>query len=532
MFAPLRIVPRVRRRSGGTLALVLLAAVAAPVAAAPRDELLRLVPEDVGFCLMLQELRSHAAALRDSPFVEQVRTSAVGQMLRGSRELSQLDTIESRLSKHLGLDWTRLREDILGDALVLAYKPGPPGKEDEEQGLVLVRAREAKPLAELVERVNQVQKEAGALKELEEREHRGIKYYKRVERKETAYYSLRGPVLLYSGQEDMLRQALDRERAAPGVESATARALREFGAERSLFALWINPRALDAEVEGKAAKAKELEPARTAAHKTVALCWKALDGIVLSVNLDRDLTVALGVRGRPEQMPTGVRRFLAECARPSDLWQVFPDNALFALALRINAPALFDAVGDFLPPDARASLRAGINRNLNSILGQDFVKDVLPAVGPDWGLCVTPPAPGERGWFPQVLAAVRVTSGQGAAPVDQAVLSALDFAARLVVLGHNREHPDRELSLHSEKVDKQEVKYLAGDLPPGLQPALGPRDGYLVLASSLDAFRRFHAVVPRPPAPPGETPLLRISFKEARGYVKAHREALAQALAD
>ncbi len=509
--------------------------VSSSVAAAPRDELLRLVPDDVGFCLLLQDLRGHAAALKDSPFIDQFRSSPLGTSVRNASELSRLDAIEDKLRKHLGIDWTRLREDILGDALVLAYKPGSPGKPDEEQGLILVRAREAKPLAELIDRINRVQKEAGELKEeLEEREYRGLKYYKRVDRKDTGYYCLRGPVLMYSGQEEMLRQALDREQAGKSApESAVARALREMGAEQALLALWVNPRALDAEVEARGIGMAEKEPARAAGQKTVAACWKALDTLVLAVQLDRDLSVSLGVRGRPEQMPAGVRRFLAECGKPSDLWRVFPDNAFFALALRINAPALFEAIGDFLPPEGRASVQMELDSKLSALLGQDFVKDVLPAVGPDWGLCLAAPPSGDKGWFPQVLAAVRLGPGQGDAPVDQAVLAAFDFAAMAAVFSHNSEHPDRLLNLRREMVDRQEVKYITGDrvLPPGLQPAVGLRDGYLVLASSLDVFRRFR--VPAAGAVPArDTPLFRLSFKEARTYIKDRREALARALAD
>src|SRR5207247_3290697 len=44
-------------------------------AAAPRDELLRFVPADVGFCLVLQDLRGPAADLLASPFVRQLRQS-------------------------------------------------------------------------------------------------------------------------------------------------------------------------------------------------------------------------------------------------------------------------------------------------------------------------------------------------------------------------------------------------------------------------------------------------------------------------
>ena len=37
--------------------------------ASPRDELLRLVPADVGFCLVLEDLRGHGKAFAESPFV-------------------------------------------------------------------------------------------------------------------------------------------------------------------------------------------------------------------------------------------------------------------------------------------------------------------------------------------------------------------------------------------------------------------------------------------------------------------------------
>src|SRR5436309_3376469 len=55
---------------------------AAPLApTAPRDEQLCFVPEDVCFCLVVQGVRSHAAALSASPFAQQFRRSAPGKAL-------------------------------------------------------------------------------------------------------------------------------------------------------------------------------------------------------------------------------------------------------------------------------------------------------------------------------------------------------------------------------------------------------------------------------------------------------------------
>src|SRR5262245_33700854 len=109
----------------------------------PADELLRLVPEDVGFCFVLRDLRGHAAGLLQSPFLEQFRQSPLSAPLRNDPEVAKLTGVDKYLKQFLGLDSTQIRDDILGDALVLAYRPGPPGRPEEEQGLVLVRARDA-----------------------------------------------------------------------------------------------------------------------------------------------------------------------------------------------------------------------------------------------------------------------------------------------------------------------------------------------------------------------------------------------------
>jgi hypothetical protein len=203
------------------LGLLLLAA---PLrAATPRDELLYLVPDSVGFCLVIQDLRGHAAALQTSPFIEQLSQSPLAVKVRNSADLKKLDRFESKMKDKLGLDWTRLRDDILGDALVLAYRPGPPGKPEQEQGVMLLRARNEKVLADLIDRANKVQKEEGELKDLDERRHNGAVYYrrreydKRTERdKPPMFYYVHGPILALSSQENMLRQVIDCDQRDAG----------------------------------------------------------------------------------------------------------------------------------------------------------------------------------------------------------------------------------------------------------------------------------------------------------------------------
>src|SRR5690242_15972177 len=114
-------------RSTPALAAIVLAALAAPLhAATPREQLLRYVPEQVGFCLVLDDLRGHSEGLIESPLAEQFLRSKLGKELAAAAEVARLAKIEKDLKDLLGLDWKQLRDEIFGDAVVFAYRPGPP----------------------------------------------------------------------------------------------------------------------------------------------------------------------------------------------------------------------------------------------------------------------------------------------------------------------------------------------------------------------------------------------------------------------
>jgi hypothetical protein len=499
-------------------------------AATPREELLRLVPDDVGFCLVVQDFRSHADALQTSPFIQHFRRSPLGLALLGTQEMRKLEEAEKFLQKTLRVDAARLRDDIFGDAVVFAYRPGPGGQAKQDQDLILLRARDPKLLADLLDRINQVQKETGELKELEPREHGGQKYFHRVERKDENFYWLNGPILALSSKEEMLRGVLERNRKQAGDESVVSRQLRLLNADRNLAALWINPRAFEPDMEHKAAGAAGPE---AAVLQNVLRHWKTLDGIALGFDVRKDLELSLTMRVRTEALPAATRRLLTEGTRPSELWDRFPEDALLTAAGRVDAAALLDVIGDLLNQQDREALHDGLERNLGAVLGKSVVKEVLPLVGPDWGVCVVAPAAADPGWFPHIFIAWRVRPGDKKPALDQALLSAVHFFAAAAVLEHNRKNKDA-MTLQTAVQDQVEVKYLVSDTAflPGLQPAFALCHGYLVLASSPEAVRRFSAAPKRSLPASEEVSLLRVSLSRLRDYLKARREPLAAAVAD
>ena len=452
--------------------------------------------------------------------------------------------------------WAQLRDDILGDALVLAYRPGPPGKPEQEQGLILVHARDAKLLAQVVERLNQFQKESGELKEVQVRDHAGQKYYQRVERDKSSFYYLRDSLLAFTGQEDMLRKVIERTKKGNSEESFVAGQMRLLGADKQLAALLINPRVFQAEMEHKASTARGQD---AVTQKAFLSYWKALDGIALTVALDRDLECAVTIRAKMDQLPAPARRLFAEAAQPSELWNRFPDNALLAAAGRLDLAAFLDLLGEFQTKEDNQALHDSL-RNLSAALGKDVVKEVLPHLGPDCGLCITAPAAGQEAWFPQTVALLRLSPGEkgvngdtllpckGQSPspgskvspftpderLGPALVSAIQSYALLAVLGYNRQNPDK-LTLKTVVHDKTEIKYLANSklFPPGLEPAFALHDGYLAFASSPEAIRQFGLAVPRKGnLTAGAVPILRISTRDLRKFIKDYREPLTATIAE
>src|SRR5262249_14869318 len=155
----------------------------------------------------------------------------------------------------------------------------------------------------------------------------------------------------------------------------------------------------------------------------------------------------------------------------------------------------------------------------------DVAKEVLPNLGPDWGLCLTTPTDKET--FPHVLTALRVKPGNKVNPIDRALVNAVQALASLGVLRYNLTvPPGQQLHIKSVVEDKVEIKSLhsPGGLPGGIQPAFALKDGYLLLATSLEPIRRFAPAAGGAPPSSAEMPLLRMSLQEWAKYLKARRE--------
>jgi hypothetical protein len=513
----MRISVRLLPTAVAILALLASALPCAAQPASPRDDLLALVPADVGFCVLVRDLRGHAQKWERAPWIQSLRQLPLVQAIIESPEARQLGAFEGELKKHLGVDWQGLRDDILGDRVVIAYRPGAAGQPEAEEGMIALRAARPKRLAELVDRFNELQKNSGELHALDTLKHHSATYYRRVHVRNTHYYYLHGPLLVVAGSEDMLRQAIDRDIEPAANGGPWAARFRRAGAEQALVTVAINPQALD----------PFPRPAKGEKPQGFAGFWRALDGAFLTVAADAKLALRLSLQGRVADMPSWAQPLFTETVEPSTLWQRFPEPSILTLAGRTDFANLAKSVLQTLPQPERAKLTEGLQAGLKLITRLDLVDDVLPNLGPDWGLCVLPPADGAA--LPQMIAALAVKPGSGAEPVDETLFKGVQLFAGLAVVDHNRKNPEAPIKVESVHQGSITVKFLSQPklFPMGFRPACALKDGFLVFASTPDAIARFG---PRSGSPmsKGETPLLRLSPPDLAQLLRGRREQVVQ----
>ena len=505
------------------LVAVLLLTSAPARALASGEKLLRLVPENMALCLLVEDLRAHASAFLASPFLKQFLISPFGKELLASAEIAKLREVDSFVQKKLQITVTQLRDDILGDAIVLAYSPGPVDKPDREQGLLLLEARDPDRLAKVLERLLALQKESGEVKTVEELTRGRHKFLKVVGQNSTTLYLRSGAILAVTSQETVLTDVMARL-DNPSASSIFKDRFPSLDPSGRILSVWLNPKPYRALLEKQAGLVKG---AQLAALNTFLRYWNALDCVGLFVTHKVGCELTIAVEGRPGDLPPGGASMWPRRTSPAnDLAGRWPAGAFLTLTRFIDLPGTVLGISEFMDASARKELRASVEQKAAAMLGQDVVQEALPSIGPECGFAISAPPSSDAGWFPHVLAAVRVRPTPADPTPELLLVNTLNSLATLAVFAQNQTKPG-SMSLRSRILDGTEIKYLscAAEFPPGLEPAFAWRGGYLVVGSSPAAIARFAARSPeRPPVPAS---FLQMLFPPLVAYLRDRQDVLA-----
>ncbi len=501
---------------------------AAIFAATPEAQLLRVTPKDSTFCLVVRDLRGFAADVWNGPFAEAFRKSNLGKTIAKTPEFEKVEKFVQQVPTAMQVEWSQIRDRAFGDAIVLAYQNGPPGKPDEERGLVLTWVRDPKLAARLIDRLNAVQKESGELRELQPVAYRNGTYFHRIKSNGAhEYYVLKGSIFAFSSQQSAIRNVVDLGLESPSADRELPPLAKELARVNGAgFAtLWINPRSFDAELENRVKSAHGQQATFLA---TFGQCWKAIDGIGLNCRIGKSLELDLTLATRKDGLPRPLLKLGSAFDQPSIFWSAVPGDALFAIGGRLDFAALVETISTFLSQQSREESLRSIERGLVPVFGKKMMQ-MLPAyLGPDFGLCITPPR-SEKAVVPEILAAIRIQPSEGNR-IEQSIKDALDVGATLLRLNLNAEN-DEPVRLETKKQGDVEVRYLTHEkiFPPGVRPSFAMKNGHLMFATDPD--RILNADLSPARTSGGPNRLLIVSFRQIRKYLKSRRDGIADAVA-
>ena len=190
---------------------------------------------------------------------------------------------------------------MFGDAVVLAYTPGPPGHPAAEVGLLLVHTRRPEMLAALLDRLADRQQKAGEITAVEQREYLGQRYV--VRRKKVGgeeFYFLRGSTLAFTDKEARSR----RPSTEPKLPTRPIfRHLKTIAVTRRRTGFH--------DLVGESAGVRRRRGTKVAMAKGagggvspyVRSYWKTLDGGAVSLALGRNVSINFVVQAKTDALP-------------------------------------------------------------------------------------------------------------------------------------------------------------------------------------------------------------------------------------
>jgi hypothetical protein len=504
--------------------------------AGPRDELLRVAPNDAAIIVLVQNGRDHYRALTQSPFASWFPTTAIGKRLLNSSELTHVRDTAAMIFRELDTTRDTLIDDVVGDAVAFAFSPAPADRSRDERAVLLVRPRKTETLLKLLDKLNALQTKSGELKGVNRKEHAGAPYFERQKAAgPSEFYCFRGDLFAFSSSEPDIQAVIDRDKAAPSIADKppelVAR-LQRLKVADAAGVILINPRPLDTEVKARVASAK---PDEKRFLTRFAEAWSALDAAAVYLLLDSEIEVGVSVRFQSGKLPDDLKRWLIGPASGSRPAALIPKNALVGAAGHLRASELIDLVASLAPVEAgKPGVKEWLNLALGPVVGRDKLPLVLNALGPDWAAWAEPPVQG--GFLPTLVAAVEISgTGEDRARAEKSLTQGIEFGFQMLRVAYNASHTD-QIELKEEKDPKSGaiVRSLVNDkgFPPGFRPSFALVKGYLVLATAPEAIQRFTPpVFDNPIMPPHQT-LARLSGPAAREYLQTHGEKLAKFLVE
>jgi hypothetical protein len=523
------------------LSALLIALASLPSSAAeparPADPLLELVPADCAAVLTVEDLRDHWNSPAVSRLVANVRAFPFVEAWLDSETFHHFEQSREQIETFLGVTLEQFRDDILGDAFVLALRfdplARPFGAFGQPRGLLLVKPRDPRILAQLIDAFNRAQQDSGELLRVDSRRRGDIAYNVREfppdsGRPDEFYVDALDGIFAVSNSESLLHSIIDsktteRAHRAGGTADPTKRPEKTAGASGSIQPTLLGLsrfRAVQRRLPAKALaklfidpRAKQMAPffgPRTDDDRALAFLERQLTavdyaGAALTIQ-ESGATVHVVEAFDAPKLDPSIQHWAAHPSSSPTADHPIPPSAIGLLSASIDLSAIHDLVTSVIAVRDRSKLEKFETVLTGLFLGQDVVRRILPALGPkvvaylDAPADDPKPAPDRADDFLFPLVAI-VELGREPAPAQPSVAAALENALRtffaLMALD------DKRADGRSKLVDRtiNSVRVTGIDPPIPFAFAVDHAHNQLVLGTSAAAIARYLEFRSKPSGP-------------------------------
>jgi hypothetical protein len=491
--------------------------------ASPVDNLLRLVPPDSALILSIEGLREQASAFLKSRLAADLMQLPVVQTWFASEKYRQFERSRARIETVLGANLTTLRDELLGDAVVLALRlpPEAPADNNQARGIFLVQARDLALLKRVIRVITTTQQESGELVGVAERQRNRTVYYLRefpeaANRPSEWYVVYPDGTFAFSNSEALIQSVIDRkdglgagvdgEPLAPKVDPGLGdlpklKAIERRLPQPALARLFVDPRHFERMLAASPRPSKPVD-ARLMALIERYLASVDYAGATLSWS-EGAIVVNTVETLNPSLLDAWLRRWAGDARRPDLELTRVPPTALAIAFGHVDAVALLDALSQIVPDEDQLKLANFETMLTGLLLGQNVRDKVLPRLGPgvvayfdtpsdtDEPHEVPGPNPSADGrWpFPTVLATSVDNESKVGPPVSLA--AALDNALRtmLAMTALDDKRAQGRSRITTRAVAGSNVMTL--DPPISFAYAVDRSAGRLVLGTTMGAVGRY-----------------------------------------
>lgn len=444
------------------------------------DELFRSIPREVAAVAVLEDLDGFLTRLEQSELVKRItRSKFLSDALQKDEILKRWKEFDALVQSQFGTGLDVLRKDVFGLSVMLAYWPKSGGEKDEA-GLLLVRARSAERLDELLHTLFRLQ---GA--EPPKRTHEGVAYWTSRDGERRQFLLTLGPVGLLTDDEDAVRRVIQATKDGKtwGNEPTVAN-MRLNTPAGAIVTFFVLTRNLDAKLPGASSE----KPAEAEIRESVVAIWKSVDWVSFTAHLESDLKFGLHASVDTSKLPKKLGRQPANGTGP------IPTQGLTGTVASVTAGVDFTDVTDLVGRLAAAgnpSEAAAGRRFLKSLfMGADRAAELASLVGPRIGAVMLEGASAA----PEGILAIELRpekTPKSSVSSEGLVEQALRFAALVLTFEANKSSGDK-WEMRMEEISGARVHVATGGkkVPTGVEPCFTVHQGWILFGSSPSVIKR------------------------------------------